>query len=290
MTIVNKQIKWLYFYILLLLTFFSVLKAQSGSIVIGTAIFPVSDIIKNIAGAGTDVFYVVPPNADPHTYEPVPSIVRKIKNVDIYIGISPDFDRRITPYLSQETNILFLFDKKKSGYDDPHVWLSVKSTKRMCENITNFLQKKYPDKSDIFQENLRIYLEKLNDLDRELEYLFREIDSKSFIQWHAAWNRFADDYNLKIAGTIEHGHGRKMSVKEFKDLVLMAKEKGIKIIVAGIKGREKVAESLSREIGGTLLDLDTIGSPYIKDRSNYIDLMRFNGRTLANGLSINNNK
>jgi len=52
------------------------------------SIFPLYDIARNIAGEEAGVLFVIPAGADPHTFEPLPSIAEKLQNARLFIGVS----------------------------------------------------------------------------------------------------------------------------------------------------------------------------------------------------------
>ncbi len=256
-----------------------------------TSIFPIYDIIKNISGPYLDVAFAVPVAANPHTYEPEPSVVRNLKQANVYVGISHEFDGWIVKYLSKQTAVYFIQDSlernPKSNLDphiNPHIWLSIQNAEKIAQFITKILSDVDPENRTNFEENLKSYQIKLSDLDNKIKTLFSDIPDKNFIQWHPAWDYFAEEYDLNITGTIEHGHGDEPSVKQFTEMIHRARKNHVWIIVIGLNLESKAAESLANEINGRLIRLDSIGDPDQPERSNYIDLMTYNAKQLSEAL------
>ena len=251
---------------------------------IATSVFPIYDITKNIGGDKIDVLYVVPKGANPHTYEPVPSVVRRLHEADLFIGVQPEFDGWIKTHLSSKSTSVFL---KQGDHDDehhhdnPHVWLSVRNGASIAEKITDVVSALDEDNTGIYTQNLRIYREQLLRLDERITSLFEGIGKKKFIQWHPAWDFFAEDYGLEIVGTIEHGHGDEPSVKDFQTLIAKAKEENVRTIVMGLSVESRAAQTLAREIDGQLIRLDSIGDADSEDRNSYLALMEYNARLLS---------
>lgn len=282
----------------------------SKDVQVATSIFPISDIAKNIAGNKAEVFFVVPDGANPHTYEPVPSVVKKLQHVDLFLGIHPDFDGWIEDYLPEKAKLTFLnrtfyeddhtnhdhsqhddYEDEKSHQhrENPHIWLSVRNAKRIAERITlEFVSLDEKNRSQ-YEKNLNSYLNELDRLDDKIAALFETVKMKMFIQYHPAWDFFAKDYGLDIAGTIESGHGDEPSVRELKRLIEKAKENQVKVIVIGLNLESKAAEVLKREIHGVLVRLDSIGSPKLNGKSNFLEMMNYNAKTLADALNTNMN-
>ncbi len=262
--------------------------------VVATSIFPLYDIIQNIIEERADVFFIIPIGANPHTYEPIPSVVKRLQDIDMFIGLHRDLDNWIEEYLSEQTSMKYLNDHEKEDPEEhnrrhretnPHIWLTVKGAKKLAERITEYVSDLMPDHAPHYKKNLEEYLQRLDDLDRDIFSLFENVKNKKFIQWHPAWDYFAKDYGLEIVGTIEYGHGDKPSIKEFKALVEKARKENVKVIVIGLNLESRATEALRREIDGTLVRLDSIGDPEDKEKNSYIQLMMYNAKKLAEALN-----
>lgn len=168
--------------------------------------------------------------------------------------------------------------------ENPHLWLSVRKTRQLLKQVTGILQKNYPEFSPSFQENAKTYDAKLVQLDESIESMLSNLKRRSFIQWHPAWDYFAEDYDLNILGTLEQGHGDEPSVKDMNDLVQKAKLENVKTIVIGLGVESKAAVALAKEISGEIIQLDTMGDPENPVKSNYIALMKENVRLLVEAL------
>jgi ABC-type Zn uptake system ZnuABC Zn-binding protein ZnuA len=271
------------------------------------SIFPVFDMIRQITGQEAGLFYTVPPGANPHDYEPVPSLVRKLKNIDLFFGIHPDFDGWITSYLPSSAKIVWLYrelgisapgeekDDQVSpqeshdhdgGVVNPHIWLSPVRAVEITRIIENTLSGRDSTRSPLYHERALAYRNKLEKMHKDFDVLFQSVKVRSFIQWHPAWDYFSEEYGLEIAGTMEKGHGHTPSVKHIQNLVMKARQEGIRIVVVGLNVNSPTAEALAREIDGSLVRLDAIGDPGDPLRATYLDLMMFNASRLAEALGV----
>ena len=252
---------------------------------ISVSIFPIYDIVKNIAGEKANVNFIIPPGANPHNYSIKPSTVIQLSHSNLLIGVSKDFDGWIGKYTPANSKKIFLENDTKN----PHIWLSVKNGKKIAKKIEKILSENDKSNEKFYKDNLKKYLKKLNNVDLEIFKIFEKIKNKKFIQWHEAWNYFASDYNLKIIGTIEHGHGEKPSLKFFSDLIKKAKKESVSVVVIGIRVKSSAVKNLIKEIDGKKVALDSIGTLDFEDRSTYINLLRYNAQKLSTGLREINN-
>ncbi len=285
---------------------------KSDKIKIAVSVFPISDIVKNIAGDKADVFFVVPAGANPHTFEPSPSDVKKISSAEYFIGVDEHFDGWMEKFLSGKSSKYYLIkeeafnkysfnknilnrddhhaDKNKEKHDDenginPHIWLTFRGGKIIAESAFNFLSRKDKSNAEYYKKNFKDYTDKLDAADKIASEKFKKLQFKKIMQWHPSWNYFAEDFSLEITGVIEPGHGTEASVKKMKDLSSGAKKNNVKIIIIDLDLKSRAAETLVSEIGGRLVKLDSMGSPLKSGRSNFIDLMLYNTEILYSELN-----
>ncbi len=254
---------------------------QKDKLTIATSLFPVQDIVKNISGESATVFYAVPVGANPHTFQPNPTLVHKINSADVFIGIHPEFDGWIERFLPESTSILYLSDKKEKN---PHIWLSVRKIIKKAETIALFLSKIDTVNEAAYNKNAKAYISELEKCDRDLQKLFSGLSGTSFIQWHPAWNYLASDYGLTIAADMQSGHGDSLSVNKFASLVNISKQNNVRLIITGVNTESREIEALRKEIDGRVVRLDTTGDPDSDEKSNYIQLMKHNGEILSRAL------
>ncbi len=269
-----------------------------GQLRIAVSIFPIQNILEKIAGDRASVFHLVPYDANPHTYEPPPSIVRDLAGVDLFVGVHPEFDGWVTRYLPPKTPILYFLSQNADSIDsgaeiharhhqpeNPHFWLSLRKVRSAIPMLIQQLDVQDSLSREIFHRNATDFIHNLDTLDAYIRSFFVDIPNRKFIQWHPAWNDFAEDYGLEIIGTIEHGHGDEPSVRSFGGLIEKARSENVRVVVVDLNVESRAAEALVREIDGVLLRLDVIGSPDVAERSNYFRLMKDNAKKLAAALS-----
>jgi len=255
---------------------------NNSKLQIAVSIYPLFDIVRNITGDKADVYFIIPPGANPHIFEPAPRDIERLLKADIFFGISEDFDLWIVKMTLSDTPIYYLSETDNNLYqDNPHIWLSVRGAIKLSEKIFNILSVIDPENLEYYLENYSKYKEELRKLDEEFEEIFTSIENRRFIQWHPAWDYFAEDYDLEIIGTIKSGHADEPSIKEIQQLIERAEENDVKVVVIGLDEHSPTAEVFSSEIEGILLKLDAIGNPQIEERSTYIKMMRFNAENLS---------
>lgn len=250
---------------------------------IAVSIYPVGDIARTIAGGRMRIFCAVPRGANPHTFEPLPSVAKSLQNSRLFIGLHPEFDGWVEKYLKEGTKISYLLNRGYRG--NPHIWLSIEGGRGIARHIAGRLSTLDPDGARIYRENLSSFEKQLTELDARIRNMFRGLPDRKLIQWHPSWDLFASEYGLEIVDTIEKGHGREPTLGEFNRLVQAARERKVGVIVIDLKVQSKAATALARESGVALLRLDAIGDRDDPAANSYIPLMENNARLLARALS-----
>ena len=245
---------------------------------IAVSVFPVADIVAQVAGTEGKVETVIPPFANPHHFSPTPSIAVKLQNADVFFAVTPEFDVWIRKFLPETTKVIFL-----KGPDQPneHIWLYPEGGRRIAGDVAKTLSKIFPGKADIFQKNLGHFLDSMDQTDKKLATMLAGAHGATFIQYHPAWDSFAAKYGLKILATISRGHGKELSPRELLVLIKKARASHVRVVVMGLHKKSRTAETLIREIHGRELRLDALGNPENPERNSYQKLLLFNGKQLA---------
>lgn len=287
----KSLIVWLFS--LLLLSCAKAPETGSARLRIVTSIYPLRDIVRHIAGTETEVFHLIPAGANPHDYDPPPSIVRQLQNVNLFVGVHPDFDGWIEDLLPSQTSSLYLH--LESGMPgqirsdhvrdfNPHFWLSVRTVREVIHGLADALCSMDSAHCQSCFDHLRDYQSRLDSLDQEITDQLHPFQGRALIQWHPAWDGFASDYQLKIAGTLEYGHGDTLPLQSFHETIQIARRAGVRLVIIGLNVESDAVKTFVRELDGRLLRLDTIGGPDKPDRNTYIRLMSNNARLLAQAL------
>ena len=113
-----------------------------GKTVVAVSILPQAGFVKAIAGDKVEVVVMVPPGADPHTYEVTTDQMTKLSNAKMYaeVGSPIEFELTWMDKLIAVNRSMLVVDCSQGialiGSQnpddpglDPHIWLSVKNAK-----------------------------------------------------------------------------------------------------------------------------------------------------------------
>jgi zinc transport system substrate-binding protein len=258
-------------------------EAPSGKTRVAATIAPLSEFVKIVGGDKVAITVIVPPGAEPHTFEPTPSQMREVTNADLYVmnGAGLEFwmakmlqanEKMVVVDSSQGIALL----QESEGEIDPHIWLSLRNAAVQVDNICSGLIEVDPQNKDYYKKNRDNYLEKLKALDEELNRTFASKKSKIFVVHHPAWTYFARDYGLSQVPLMENE--KEPGPKYLGEVVDLAKKNNIKTIFVEPEYNPKAAEVIAREMNASIISLDPLAE-------NYLVNMARAGREIAKSLA-----
>jgi zinc transport system substrate-binding protein len=250
---------------------------------VAATIAPLGDFVKAVGGEKVEVTIVVPPGAEPHTFEPTPSLMVDVAKAHLYVmnGAGLEFwmdklleanKRMVVVDSSQGIALL----RESEDEIDPHLWLSLRNAAVQVDNICSGLIEVDSQNKDYYIKNRDDYLEKLKALDEELNRTFAGKKIKIFVVQHPAWTYFARDYSLRQVPLMEGEKepGPKYLVK----VIELARKNNITAIFVEPQFNPKSAEVIAREMNADIVVLDPLAG-------DYLDNMRNASREIAKSLT-----
>jgi zinc transport system substrate-binding protein len=272
------------------------------------SILPQKYFVEKIGGAAVTVEVMVPPGAEPHTYEPKPKQLVKLSQSKAYFAIGINFEdtwlekfsaaNRKMLIVRTDAGIdkrvmeqyLFEFANEKAhqeehdrpGSKDAHIWLSPRLVILQARTILDALVKIDPAHQDQYETNYNAFIADVKTLDNQLTDYFKDSSStgKEFIVFHPAWGYFARDYGLRqIPVEIE---GKEPKPADLIKLINYARRVGIKVIFVQPQIFPKSARMIAQEIGGTII----IADPLSEDWYNNLKRVAEQFKTVLKGRSF----
>jgi zinc transport system substrate-binding protein len=269
------------------------------------SIFPVGDMVQQVGGEHVDVTFMLPPGASPHTFEPRPSLVKKISSARIFFMIGAGLEFWAEKFISQAgphlTTVVLSkgvslihstghyndrpdVSYHKSEAANPHIWLDPEISKSMVSKIVSALIKVDQKHLKYYEEQGQRYMDELDKLDRLIKTTVARFKIKKYVSFHASLDYFARRYGLESAGVIEAAPGRNPTPIQIINIVAMIKKHRIRAVFSEPQLNPRAAEIIAKEADVKVLLLDPMGNPRLKARSTYIDLMRYNLNVLQEAM------
>lgn len=271
-------------------------------VIVAVSVLPQAEFVEKVGGDKVKTVVIIPPGADPHTYEPSPKEIENISKASMYVtvGIDMPFEEVwIDRFESINSGTLIVnssngiklrelaahdhheeegageleADEEETGLD-PHIWTSPANAKIMVENIYEGLAKIDPENKTYYAQNRDAYLKELDTLDARIREKLSGKTERNFMVYHPSWGYFAADYNLTMISV--ESEGKEPSAEDLAKLVDLAKEKHVKVIFIQPQTSKQSAQAVAEEIGGEVVAVDPLAKDYIANMDNVSDIFARN--------------
>lgn len=268
--------------------------------ILTVSIPPQQYFVKQIAGSHFEINVMIPPGANPVTYDPTPGKMKKVANSVAYIKIGHlAFEKSWMSKFTSVNKDLKIIDqseysdliksKPAKSHDhsyehshgsgiDPHIWTSPKAVKKQMKAIKEGLIELDSSHASVYEMNYRNFLSKLDSLDAFIQRSLKDINNRSFMIFHPALSYYARDYDL-IQIPIESG-GKEPTPSDLRKIIDAAQDQGINSVFVQRQFNTDNAETIAREIGAKVEVIDPLDS-------NWVDAMKDITEKLVSRDSLN---
>lgn len=272
--------------------------APTATVKVATTIFPLYDIARNVAGPAVEVVLLVPPGASPHTFEPRPSDMTKLRGAAAVYAIGRGLDdwtaslatANGVPMVVVDAGIV-IRESAESGQktgeaesdrnpdsEDPHYWLSAANGKKIATTVAADLTARFPIDAALFQANLQRYFGELDAADAAIRERLAGLANRDLVTLHDAWYYFAAAYGLNVVGSFEPSAGREPTPQYLTDLQAAIRAAHAQTLYSEPQLATASIEPFIRDNGLRLATLDPVGG--VAGRESFIKLLDYNARTI----------
>ena len=244
--------------------------------------------VKKIAEDTVDVQAMIPPNSNPHLFEPTPHQITLATHADIWFKIGEAFEKYLIDFLKRNNSMLVMSDLREQielipyeqsqclchdhiDFKDVHIWTSPRLAKTQAKTIANVLIEKYPENKELYSKNLSSFLLELDLLDIEINQKLSSLKGSSFLISHPAFGYFCKDYGIHQV-SIEY-QGKDPTLKKLSGIFEEAKEKNIKKVFVQAQYNNKGASFIAEKMGLGVEFVDPYSVDYAENLKNFADLL-----------------
>jgi len=244
-------------------------------------ILPLAEFVEQIGRDKVKVSVMIPPGAEPHTYEPTPNQLKEISTADLYVkvGTGLEFELYWLDKLLGLNKTIRLCDSSSGvellsmnadahdghahGFADPHIWLSPIRVVTMAENIENALSDIDPSHAQFYKANTRDFISRLQALDTKIKNKLAAFAGRAFLVVHPEWGYLAADYSLEQISMEKEG--KELTAQEISEILKRAKEKCIRAVLTSPQFSRKTAEVIAKEINAKPIVTDALAKDYLEN-------------------------
>lgn len=253
------------------------------------------DFVRNVGGERVNLTTLVGENGDVHVYAPAPGDAKRIADAKLVIVNGLGLEGWL-PRLVQSSGAKAVVVTASAGIAplklrsdaDPHAWQSVPNAKIYVTNIANALAAADPADAEFFYGQAKVYLEKLETLDREVRDAVAKIppERRKLITNHDAFGYFAAQYGFEFIAPVGVSTDAEPSARDIAAIITQIKTEKIPAIflenISDPRLIERIAAETGAKIGGTLISDSLTGEKGLAPT--YIDMVRHNIKALTSAL------
>jgi zinc/manganese transport system substrate-binding protein len=254
-----------------------------------------ADFVRNVGGDRVNLTTLVGADGDVHVYTPAPSDAKRIADAKLVIVNGLGLEGWL-PRLVQSSGAKAIVVTASAGIAplklgsgaDPHAWQSVPNAKAYVTNIANALAAAAPDDAEIFRGQAKAYLEKLEELDREVREAVAKIppERRKVISTHDAFGYFASEYGIRFIAPLGVSTETEPSARDIADIVSQIRAQRIPAVflenISDDRLIRRIASETGAKVGGTLISDSLTGEK--GPAPTYIDMVRHNIKALTSAL------
>ena len=173
---------------------------------------------------------------------------------------------------------------------DPHIWMDPERADQMIRNIGGGLAAADPDRAEQYQDNAIAFSGEVYNLKLSMRFIIAsdqpdlQLPHRELITFHDGFQYFAEAFDLDLLKAIEEEEGSEASAAEIKEIVGLVQDYDIPAIFTEKNGSDATAQTIARETGCEVFQLDMIMSGDGTDLSAYEEAISKNVETIVNAL------
>ena len=259
----------------------AVLWAGDEHITVAVSLQPYATIVKMVGGSRVNIVTLLPPEADPHNYEPKPAIIKAFSLAQVYFTDGSGIDKAWMPRFLGANKKVEVVDISKNikwmelehdGHDlhehedheiDPHIWTSPARVKFLALNISEHLIQIDPEHEKYYTFRLQNTLDALERMERHINeaVIHMPPKSRSFIVFHPSYGYFAKDYKLKQYAI--EVNGKEPKPKDLAKLIQMGRKNNVKLVFVQPQFSKRAATTIAKDLGATIVETDPLSADFM---------------------------
>ncbi|WP_337845127.1 metal ABC transporter substrate-binding protein [Thermus sp.] len=256
-----------------------------------------ADLVAQVGGGRVRVVSLVPPGADPHTYEPRPSAALALETAQALfangLGLEPYLPRleallpkgaRVVRLAEGQPDLICgLLGLREKGVHlhgdcDPHLWLDPAYALGYAERIAQVLGELDPKGVPLYRGRLAALRERVLEEDRALSACLKGKGLR-VAATHLSLLYFARRYGVEVVSTLMDAHAQEAGPRSRLALLKEAEAGRLDLFLAEPQFPRVQAEALARELG---VPLAVVYTDALDGRvPTYLDLLRHNREALC---------
>ena len=263
----------------------------------------IQDIAQNVAGDKAIVESITKPGAEIHDYQPTPKDIVKAQKADLILWNGMNLERWFERFfenvkgkpavvVTEGITPIAITEGEYKNLPNPHAWMSSANALQYIENIRAALVKYDPKNAESYNQNAKVYAEKVKAIAEPLRQRLSVIPEAQrwLVTSEGAFSYLAQDYQLKELYLWAINAEEQGSPQQVKKVIDGVKANNIPVVFSESTVSDKPAKQVAKETGalyGGVLYVDSLST---KDGAvpTYLDLLKVTISTIVDGFEKSN--
>ena len=263
------------------------------------------DVVDELVGDQAEVVTLMPPGADPHTFEISAQEGARMRAADLLVsnglgleeGLQQHLDAAVaegvdTFVAGDPVDALAYSQEEAEGAPDPHFWTDAGRMIDVVDALGPRLAQLPGVDGEQVDERIAAYRDELVALDAEMTDAFAAIpsDDRALVTNHHVFGYLAERHGFRIVGAAIPGGATLAapSASDLADLVEAIEQNGVPVIFAESSSPDRLMRALADEadVHVEVVELFTESlTPPGGGAEDYLTMMRVNTQRIVTGLS-----
>lgn len=280
-------------------------KQESDKVLIYTSFYPLYDFATKVGGDKVEVINLVKPGEEAHSFEPSTQQMVGMEMADLIFINGLGMEHWVTELgqnivskvvdtslgiatIEATTNQSEPHDDHEHENADPHLWTSIRNSKKQMENIKNALMQKDPLHATYYQTNYTRYAFMFDGLDSQYTAVLANASTNHLVVAHRAFGYLAHDYNLVQYALTGVESTSEPDAQTLATIIDFINQNNIKAVFYQEMANPQVAQTIVSQTNAVLYPLSTLESLSQHDidmGEDYLSVMARNLVYLQQGLA-----
>lgn len=234
---------------------------------ISVSLPPYADFVKRIVGNRANIYTLIPPGINAHSFEPSPETIKQVVKSNIYFRVGPIFNLENILFNKIGHNSFNMISDCSKGIEiidnDPHLWLAPNNVKIITKSILDVMVAEYPQHKNYFTNNRNKFITELESVDSLINERLNQKKNRVILVYHPAWKYLSKHYNLEEIAIEQEGKSPR--AKDLQNFIVLAKSKGANCIFFDPHFDESAVSTIAVSLGLEVSSLNPLPTNYIEN-------------------------
>src|SRR5258708_7071457 len=266
-------------------------------------------IAREIGGDKIELTTLAKPTEDPHFVDAKPSFIVKLNHADVLIEGGAELEIGWLPRLLDDSrneklaagapghvacaqgiqllDVPSTLDRSKGDIHaagNPHYTTDPANAKVIALNIANAFCALDAKSCDTYRANLKTFTDALDAKTAEWQKTLEPFKGQEVVAYHDSWPYFGQRFGLKIDLFLEPKPGVPPNPAHLVDVIQKMKQDNVHAIIVDPYLNRKIAETVARDTGATVVDVTQFPGGVKGTEGGYIPMMDYLVNSVAKAL------